>query len=772
MAENNHLENRTMQLVKRVESLLNNLPEQGEPLEARKLKHIISFNESLAKELESVRAESQEKLSSISEKETCAARARDEATQKSRLLSQETEQLRQEAAALKKNQTESLELGNRLREMMSAASSERSSLEKEQKNMGPRVIELTKNEEVLRAGLNQLERDKETSLHEIEQARAAHENRVKEYDARILQQRDELEQNRLTHEEAVRGDRTRAQELSGRLDEKEGMLNTQAEEIARQRQDIAKELQAIESERAELSTQSARVSQAQNNLEAREKAIGEREERLHARQEKVKESENQCKAFVTGHNSQVDLFNKTCKDYMDKQKQIDKEKEKVNVRDGVITAVDKQLREEQQTARGLRARLGEAESKLAAQEAEMKAMKQTSAEKGRELSEILGLLQGLNVSGESMNSTREILRESTESVKKLEGELSSKLEASEAVGRDLEAAHADIDRLNKDVAARCDAITGLEQQVSSLTQQKSSAEQQVSALEQQISAVEQAGKETARGVEHELSERKKEINTLRDEMTKLQRQVQNKTTELSLADAQVQALERDLQGEKEKNKSMAHFRTKYNVEEGRHKSEIDQLNAEHQDEIQRLKAGQDKAIEALEAKHAREIKELEGAGHSHQQRSDRRSLPLLTPSTTWAASFYRPQATEPSEWQQLLDLESAQDDEGHGFLRSIEPSIAYEDSEAGNFSLEDLLPHVIKMAQNPAYRERFEAYLESGELGWFCFVLVGKLGHSDKCSRPTQRGCSYNKHRYNCIQVRLQEDNGPRNIEFRNFEVE
>ncbi|KAG6362044.1 hypothetical protein INS49_010273 [Diaporthe citri] len=255
--------------------------------------------------------------------------------------------------------------------------------------------------------------------------------------------------------------------------------------------------------------------------------------------------------------------------------------------------------------------------------------------------------------------------------------------------------------------------------------------------------MERAGQETARKAERELSERTKEIETLRDEMTKLQRQVQNKTSELSAADVQVQALERDLQGEKEKNKSMAHFRTKYNVEEGRHKSEIDQLNAEHQKEIQRLKAEQDKAVEALEAKHAREIKGLEGAVHGHQQRSDRRSLPLLTPSTTGAASFYRPQATEPSEWQQLLDLESTQDDEGHGFLRSIEPSIAYEDSEVGNFSLKDLLPHVVKMAQAPTYRERFETYPESGEPGWFCFVLV-----------------------------RLQEGIGPRSIEFRSFEVE
>lgn len=545
MAENHHLENRTMQLVRRVESLLNNLPEQGEPLEARKLKHITSFNESLAKELETIKAECQEKLRSTGEKETAAARALNDAVEKSRVLSEETEQLRIEAAALQKNQTENVELSKKLEDMISSASSERRSLEKERKTMGSTATKLTKREEALQAGLAQLEEDRlahvrdsesdrQARLNELEQKRLAldradqdtrsqleqmrlsHEEKFSEDNLRLQKLSEELEQGRLTHAVAVREHQAQAQTRSRELDEKE-------EELDRQAQGISAQRETLDKERTILLKRSADVTKKQSGLDTKEKMLGQQEERLQALQKKVTDSEKQCKEFVTAHNSQVDLFEKTCADYMDKQKQIDNEKAKVSTKDGIITAMKAQLSEERQAVKDLRARLSRAETELTARNARVETLRHAGAEKGKELGEILELLRAMDMSGSTMDSTIDVIQESTESVKKLEGELSSKLEASDAVEKNLEAAYNDIDRLNKDVASRDETITRLKEQKETMEQ-------------------------SAREADTELG--------------KLRAQIQDKTSELSTRDARLDSLRRELEGEAEKVKDLAHTRVK------------------------------------------------------------------------------------------------------------------------------------------------------------------------------------------------------------------
>lgn len=703
MAENNHIEDRTVQLAKRVELLLNHLPDQGEPLEARKLKHATTFSESLAKELASIKAEYQERLRSAGEKETAAARALGEAAERSQAISQET-------AALQKNQAGNVELSTKLAGMISAASGERASLDKEREAMASRATELTKREEVLRAGTVQLERDRAAGLHGLEQSRAAHENKVGEDGARIQQQSDELEQSRLAHNEAVTADRARAQELRRQLDERGSKLDEQAEDISLQKRGISTQLQALESERNRLSTQSARVTQRQGTLEAREKTLGEREEQLRKREEAAAKSETQCKEFVTGHNSQVNLFNKTCADYMSKQKQIDKEKEKVQLRDGFITAIRTHLQEEQQTAKDLRAQLGEAETKLAAQDAQMRALEQASAEKDRELGEILGLLQSLNISGETMSSATDIIRESTESVKKLESELSSKLEASEAVERDLEAAHADADRLNKAVASRDETIA---------------------ALERQEETARQARREAARAAETQLAG--------------LQAQVRDRTSELSGAGARLRSLERELEGEREKVKDLAHARSKHNLQDDLHRRETEELKAQHALEVKRLEG---------------ELRRHDSGGGREPPRGHQPPTPMTSSLGQGQGQAQGSEEDRCTEWQELLGFAESsksrllEDEQALDFLWTLVPSVVPESK--GQLGIQDVFLNLARMANDPQKRGTFQKYVGEAPPGWYCFALVSRYGHGDQDAADSDEKCKFPRHSENCLQVRIE----------------
>lgn len=826
MAESNYLEDRTVQLAKRVELLLNRLParEQGQehPPEATKLRQITSFNQSLAKELESIKAECQEKLKSVEER--------------SLVISQETESLRIDKEALQKANEETFALRDSLQKMLSDASSERSLLADERKAVGCKATDLTQREQALQSDREQLERDRkagdteqeqsrivhqkqteeaETRIKqrsdELEQSRVAHDNKVKEAESRIHQQRDELEQSitayqneakeaesrihqqskkleqdRLAHSNTVAEDRARSQTQIKALDERQASVITQLEEIALQRQGLITEHQKLDTQKKEMLLRSSEISHRKSSVEDRERKVGEREERLAARQDEVTAKDEKCKDFIASHNAKVDMWGRWCADLEDKREQIDMEKQELNLKKGTISAIQKELTREREKSQSLRVKLGEAESKLAARGAEAKTQMQASAEHGKGLNEILNMLKNLSVSGTSMKSATDVIQESTRSVKKLEEDLSSKLMAHDAVEKELAAAQANIVELRNDMSARDETITRLEQQLSASHKEKYSAEEQLSALhkekysaEERVSALEKqlsdseeqktSAEQARQKTTHDLSEKVREIENLRDEVGKIKEQVQNKTTELGAATDQLKVLERDLRGETERAKSMAHYRVNFHVEEDRHKTEKKELIAEHQRQIQKLNAEHGEAIRALETRYSREINEAEGLLSRHQ-RTHRRSLPLLTPSTTRSASLHggKPQGT--SEWQQLLDEEPTQDGEAHEFLRSIEPSIADED--VGNFTLSVLLPHIANMAPNPTKRNHFEAYLQSNETDWFCFVLLGKLGHENQESRHAETRCTYRLHQENCIQVRLREDIGPRNIEFRTFHVE
>lgn len=837
MAESNYLEDRTVQLAKRVELLLNRLParEQGQehPPEATKLRQITSFNQSLAKELESIKAECQEKLESIEDR--------------SLVISQETESLRIDKEALQQANEENLKLRDSLQKMLNDASSERSLLADERKDVGCKATDLTQREQALQAHWEQLERDRKAGdteqeqirtghqkemaeaeirikqqSDELEQSRVAHENKVKEAESRIKQQSDELERSRVAHDNKVKEaesqmqlqrhelaqsmtahenkvkeaesrihkqskeleqdrlahisgvaeDRARSQTQSEALAGRQASMMSQLEEMDLQRSDLIAEHQKLDTQKREMLLRSAETAHKKSSLEDREKKVSEREERLTALQDEVTAKDGYCKDFIASHNSKVELWEKWCADLVDKRKQIDAEERNFNLKKGTIAAIQTELTREREDSQALRAKLGEAESKLAAQGAEVMTQKQASAEHGKGLNEILKMLHGLSVSGTSMNSATDVIRESTKSVNQLEKDLSSKLMAHDAVERDLEAAQAIIVELRKDVSAKDEAVTRLEEQLSVSHKEKSSAEEQVSALEEQLSASEEqktSAEQDKQKTTHDLSERDRDIENLRGEIGKLQEQVQHKTTELCAATDELKVLERDIHGERERAKSMAHYRVSFHVEEDRHKTETKNLIAEHQRQIQQLNAEHGEAVRALEARHSREIDEPEGLLSRHQ-RTHRRSLPLLTPSTTRSASLHGEQPQATSEWQRLLDEGPTQEDEAHGFLRSIEPSIADED--AGNFSLSVLLPHIASMAPNSTKRERFEAYLQSNETDWFCFVLLGKLGHENQESRHTETRCTYRLHQENCIQVRLREDIGPRRIEFRTFHVE
>jgi len=337
MAEADHLENRTAQLAKRVELLLNRLParEQGQeqPPEATKLRHITSFNESLAKELGSIKAECQEKLKSID--------------QRSQVLSREAETLRVGTEALGKTKTDNLGLNNRLQSMLSDASSERSLLAKECEDLDSRATELTQGGQALRADREQLERDRKAGEEEQERRRIAHENKVKADESRIQQQSDELGQSKIAHQNKVKAEESRIQKLcdeleqdrlahsnavaediaqsqaqSKELDGKKASLITRLEDIARQRQTLNREVQKLETEKNKMLLQSAETTRRRINLEAREKEIGKREEQLSVRHEEVTAKEQQCKDFMASHNGKVDLFERVCAEYDDKQKQV------------------------------------------------------------------------------------------------------------------------------------------------------------------------------------------------------------------------------------------------------------------------------------------------------------------------------------------------------------------------------------------------------------------------------------------------------------------